>query len=85
MIDNKRGGTVADELRQDIQKGSKLSIMTAYFSIYAFSELKKELLKVDSVRMLFTDPEFVKGPTEPKRHIIWNVTTGKRFPAMSMR
>ena len=46
MIDNKRGGTVADELRQDIQKDSKLSIMTAYFSIYAFSELKKELLKV---------------------------------------
>ena len=64
MIDNKRGGTVADELRQDIQKDSKLSIMTAYFSIYAFSELKKELLKVDSVKMLFTDPEFVKGPTE---------------------
>lgn len=64
MIDNKRNGTVADELKLNIQKGSKLSCMTAYFTIFAFSELKKELLKVDSVRMLFTDPVFIKGEQE---------------------
>lgn len=67
MIDNKRNGTVADELRQCIQKDSKLSIMTAYFTIYAFAELKKELLKVDGLRMLFTDPTFVKGEHDLER------------------
>lgn len=67
MIDNKRNGTVAEELRQSIQKDSKLSIMTAYFTIFAFAELKKELLKVDSVRMLFTDPVFIKGEHEQIR------------------
>lgn len=50
MIDNKRNGTVADELQQSIGKDSRLSIMTAYFSIFAFAELKNELLKVDSKR-----------------------------------
>ena len=49
MIDNKRSGTVADELRENIRKDSKLSIMTAYFTIYAFESLKKELFSV--VRM----------------------------------
>lgn len=67
MIDNKRNGTVAEELRQSIGKDSKLSIMTAYFTIFAFAELKKELLKVGQVRMLFTDPIFIKGSQDPTR------------------
>ena len=41
MLDNKRNGNVADELRENISKGSKLSVMTAYFTIYAFAEKKK--------------------------------------------
>ena len=41
MIDNKKNGTVAEELRQEITKDSKLSVMTAYFTIFAFAELKK--------------------------------------------
>lgn len=64
MIDNKRNGTVAEELRLNLGKDSKLSVMTAYFTIFAFSALKKELLKVDSVRMLFTDPVFIKEDRE---------------------
>lgn len=67
MLDNKRNGSVADELRENISKGSKLSVMTAYFTIYAFAELKKELMKVDGVRMLFTDPVFIKNEEEPSR------------------
>ncbi len=41
MIDNKRNGSVAGELRENIGKGSKLSIVTVHFTIYAFAELKK--------------------------------------------
>lgn len=73
MIDNKRNGTVADELKQTIQKGSKLSVMTAYFTIYAFSELKKELDKIISIRMLFTDPRFFAEREELSReYYIYN-------------
>lgn len=67
MIDNKRNGSVADELRQNIQKGSKLSVMTAYFTIFAYAELKKELSKIDSIRMLFTDPSFMGDNQEISR------------------
>lgn len=67
MIDNKRSGTVADELRENIRKDSKLSIMTAYFTIYAFESLKKELMKVDSVRLMFTDPTFLREKQELSR------------------
>lgn len=64
MIDNKHNGTVAEELRQHLEKDSKLSVMTAYFTIFAFSALKKELLKVNSIRMLFTDPGFIQEDHE---------------------
>ena len=67
MIDNKQNGTVAQELKENIGKGTKLSIMTAYFTIYAFSELKKELEKVDHVKMIFTDPAFLKEKKEINR------------------
>ena len=67
MIDNKKNGTVAEELRQEITKDSKLSVMTAYFTIFAFAELKKELMKVDRIRLLFTDPGFIKGEQEQTR------------------
>lgn len=43
MIDNKKNGTVAEDLRLELTKDSKLSVMTAYFTIFAFAELKKEL------------------------------------------
>ena len=67
MIDNRQNGTVVQELKENIGKGTKLSIMTAYFTIYAFSELKKELEKVDHVRMIFTDPAFLKEKKEINR------------------
>ena len=37
MIDNKKNGSVAEELRLEIKKGSKLSVMTAYFTIFFFA------------------------------------------------
>jgi len=77
MIDNKRNGSVAGELREHIGKGSKLSIVTAYFTIYAFAELKKELLKVESVRMLFTDPVFIKNDDQSSREYYIEHPTGQ--------
>lgn len=59
VLDNKLN-KVGDELKEHISKGSKISIISSYFSIYAFKELKKELGKVDELRFIFTEPAFIK-------------------------
>ena len=49
MLDNKGNGKVCDELTANIQAGSKLSVISAYFTIYTFNELRKELGKIESM------------------------------------
>ena len=61
LIDNKQHGLVGDHLKKYIKEESKLSIASAYFTLYAFEELKEELDKVDEFRFLFTNPTFVKS------------------------
>lgn len=67
MIDNKKHGKVGDELKQHIKKGSKLSVISAYFTIYAFKELHKELKNIDKMRFIFTEPTFIKKQEELTR------------------
>ena len=67
MLDNKRNGKVSDELKENLKKGSKLSIISAYFTIYAFNEMKRELAKIDKMRFIFTEPTFVKKDKELNR------------------
>ena len=50
--------TLKDDLSVEIKKGSKLSIAAAYFSIYAFQELKQELQGIEELRFIFTSPTF---------------------------
>ena len=61
--------TVKDDLAVTIQKGSKLSIAAACFSIYAYQTLKKQLDSIDELRFIFTSPAFVteKAPKEKHR------------------
>ncbi len=54
LLDNKKIGKVGDVVRDCLRRDSKLSILSGLFSIYAFEALKKELSKVDSVRLLFS-------------------------------
>jgi len=58
LIDN-INSRLGDELKQDVQKGSKLSIAASTFSIYAFETLKKELKEIEELRFIFTSPTFV--------------------------
>ncbi len=66
LIDNKKNGNVGDILKQNIKANSKLSIISAYFTIYAFKELKKELMNIKELRLLFTSPiyqnNYIKNP-----------------------
>ncbi|MDO9268902.1 MAG: helicase-related protein [Methylobacter sp.] len=61
LLDNKKNGIVGDTLRDNLQTGSSLSIISGLFSIYGFDALKKELNRVDQVRLLFSKVESVPG------------------------
>lgn len=60
LLNNKQKGYIGDYLKENIEKNSKISIASAYFTIYAFNELKDELSKIDSMRFLFNEPTFIK-------------------------
>ncbi len=57
--DNLKRGTVGDFLKEKIKKGSTLSIVSAYFTIYAFEALKDHLLDIENLNFLFGEPRFV--------------------------
>lgn len=61
-----------DDLKVEIKQNSKVSIAAAYFSIYAFAELKKELENIEELRFIFTSPTFVteKTPKEKREFYI---------------
>ena len=63
VLDNKKY-RVVDELKEELQKGSRLSVISAYFTIYAYAELRKELSKIDKMRFIFTEPTFVNKDKE---------------------
>ncbi len=58
--DNLLRETVHDFLQQAIQTGSALSIVSAYFTIYAYEKMQHSLHKIEKLRFLFGDPNFVK-------------------------
>ena len=66
IIDNVNK-TLQDDLLVEIQKGSRVSIAAACFSIYAFAELKKELKSIEALRFIFTSPTFVQERTEKEK------------------
>lgn len=49
---------VRDDMAATIKKGSKVSVATACFSMYAYKELKKQLEGVENFRFIFTSPTF---------------------------
>ena len=67
LLDNKVQGKVIDKLKENIKTGTKLSIISAYFTIYAYEELRKELNKIDSLRLLFSEPTFIKNKKDINR------------------
>ena len=67
IIDNRQNGRMIDELREGIQRGARLSVISACFTIYAFEALKKELSQVEQVRFIFTTPSFIKKKEELQR------------------
>lgn len=72
--DNHSRGMVADFLKSQIQDGSRLSIVSAYFTIYAYDALKDSLDRIEHLDFLFGEPSFVNrldpNKTEKKAFIL---------------
>ncbi len=58
IIDNKKYNKVGEVLRESIYDDTRLSIASAYFTIYAYNNLKNELNNIKELRFLFTKPIF---------------------------
>lgn len=59
--DNHTRGTIGDFLRQQTTAGSKLSVVSAYFTIYAFDALKDHLTSIEGMDFLFGEPRFLSA------------------------
>ncbi len=59
--DNKNRGSVGQFLRDNIKPDSDLSIVSAYFTIYAYNQLKENLDLIKKLRFLFGEPTFIKS------------------------
>jgi SNF2 family DNA or RNA helicase len=58
LRDNHTRGTVAQFLQEKIQDGSDLSVVSAYFTIYAYDALKASLDRIGHLDFLFGDPSY---------------------------
>ena len=58
---------VRDDMEKTIKRNSKVSVAAACFSMYAYSELKKQLESIDEFRFIFTSPTFVTEKTKKQK------------------
>lgn len=59
--DNYIRGSVGDFLRDKVASNSKLSVVSAYFTIYAYDQLKDKLDAIEDMKFLFGEPSFLKS------------------------
>lgn len=57
--DNHYYDTVGDFLSKSITDNSNISIVSAYFTIYAYNKLKSNLNDINNLRFLFGEPAFI--------------------------
>jgi len=72
--DNHKRGVVADFLKAKIHSGSRLSVVSAYFTIYAYEAMRENLDQIEHLDFLFGEPRFISSldpdKTEKKSFIL---------------
>jgi len=61
LLDNHHRGSVGDFLKTHIRQNANLSVVSAYFTIHAYSALENSLEGVGHMRFLFGEPSFLKS------------------------
>lgn len=69
LLDNKRA-KVIDTLQEEIKENSKISVISAYFTIYAYDKLKGSLQNVEELRFLFVEPTFTQQKDDRREFYI---------------
>lgn len=69
LIDNKGSNTLAEVLKKELKKGSKIAVASASFSLNIFQELKKALEKGDSFRFLYTEPTLYEQEIDQNKQV----------------
>ena len=59
--DNHHRGAVADFLKAKMRCGSRLSVVSAYFTIYAYDSLRESLDQIEHLDFLFGEPRFISS------------------------
>jgi ERCC4-related helicase len=59
--DNYKQGCLGEYLREKIKTDSRLSFVSAYFTIYAYERLKADLDSIQELRFLFGEPSFLSN------------------------
>lgn len=76
ILDNKKNGKVGEELRKHLTKGSKLSVISGLFSIYGFESLKKELGRINDLRLILSRAPVKNNDSS---EVLFQCLTGDRF------
>ena len=58
--DNHKRGKIGSFLKEQVSIDSKLSIVSAFFTIYAYKSLKTNLDDIEACNFLFGEPSFIK-------------------------
>ena len=66
--DNRNYGSVGDFLKEVIKEDSKLSVVSAYFTIFAYYGLHEQLDSIKSMKFLFGEPTFINSDNTDVRN-----------------
>ena len=66
-------------LAENIISWSKVSIISSYFTIFAYNKLKEELKNIEDFRFLFLEPTFTKPKEESKEFYIEKLSREKQI------
>lgn len=69
IIDNHSHGMVGDFLKEAISTNSEVSIVSAYFTIYAYYHLKDHLDSISHLKFLFGEPTFIQSINPDKMNM----------------
>ena len=58
---NYKNGTVGQFLIDNVKQGVDLSIVSAFFTIYAYKQLKNQLDQINHLNFLLGEPTFMGG------------------------
>ena len=80
---NNKTEKAGDDLKINIERGSKVDIAAGIFSIYGYESLKSELSKIEKLRFIFTDPTFIETDKNKREHKQFHINSNLRQKSIS--